>query len=181
MSQTPKTPPNHIVRYIVEHQVALGTALAAYGAFFLACVVMGDWTPADWGVDVVNLPLTSIQPLLPRSFISPFFFVTSLPALLSGAVLLCNSCMHDLRHGLTDQSQIAAVLLAVFGFSYIVVGAWPLQAVDDTLWDWKIQTMNYGVGFAWLLTTLSLVALTVGCAALLAHSRAYRRGQPARF
>ena len=180
MSQTPKKP-NQISSYVAEHQVALGTVLAAYGAFFLACVVMGHWTPVDWGLDVVDLPLTYIQPLLPRSFISPFFFVTSLPSLLSGAVLLCKSCIHDLRHGLTEQSQIAAVLLVVFGFSYVVVGAWPLQPVVNTLWDWKIQTMNYGVGFAWLLTGLSLAALAVGCAALLAHSREYRRGQTARF
>ena len=180
MNQTPKTS-NRVVSYAAEHRVAVGMVLAAYGAFFLACVVMGDWTPTDWGVDVVDLPLTNIQPLLPRSFISPFFFVTSLPALLFGAALLCYSCIHDLCFGLTEQSQYAGLLLVVFGFSYIVVGAWPLQPVVETLWDWKIQTMSYGVGFAWLLTGLSLVALAVGCAALLAHSKEYHRGQTARF
>jgi len=180
MSQNQK-PPNQIASYVAKHQVALGTLLAAYGAFFLASVVMGGWIPTDWGKDIFEVPLPAIVPLLPRSFISPFFFVTSLPALLSGAALLCHRCIHDLRNGLTQQSQYAALLLVVFGFSYVVIGAWPLQAVDDKLWDWKIQTMNYGAGFAWLLTGLSLIALAVGFTALLAHRRAYRRGQGERF
>lgn len=180
MTQTQKSL-SRIVRYVSEHKVPLGTVFAAYGAFFLASVVMGGWTPTDWGKDVFEFPLTAIMPLISRSFISPFFFVSSLPALLFGAGLLYYSCIYDLRHGLTEQSQYAAVFLVVFGFSYIVVGAWPLQAVDEKLWDWKIQTMSYGSGFAWLLTVLSLAALAIGCAALLAHSRAYRRGQVAHF
>jgi hypothetical protein len=176
MNQTQNLVFNRLAIAIEKQEVWFGAAFAAYGAFFLVCVVMGGWIPSDWGKDVFLFPESAIRPLIPRSFISPFFFLTSLPALLAGAALLCDSCIRALRFGLTSQSQIAAVLMVAFGFAYVVAGAWPLQPVTDMLWDWQSQTMSYGAGFAWLLTGLSVVVLAVGCVTLWAHSKAYRRG-----
>ncbi len=177
MSQFQKIHTNQIVRYVLEHQFSLGTILAAYGAFFLASVIMGGWTPADWGRDVFTFPPAAIHSLMPRSFITPLFFITSFPSLLIGAALLCDICISALRFGLTAQSQYAAVLLVVFGFAYLVVGAWPLQPVADMPWDWQTQIMGYGVFFAWLLTLLGVFVLAVGGVSLWAHSRAYHRGR----
>jgi hypothetical protein len=180
MSQT-QTATNRLVRYVVNHQVSLGILLAAYGAFYLASVIMGGWTLSDWGRDVFTVPPSTIHAVMPRSFISPIFFVTSLPTLIVGAILLCDSCIGAIRFGLTVESQYAAVLLVVFGFAYLVVGAWPLQTVVDMPWVWQKQIISYGTFFAWMLYLLGVVVLAVGGASLWAHSREYRRGQTGLF
>jgi hypothetical protein len=180
MSQT-KTAPNPIAKYIRTHQVSLGTLLAAYGAFCLASVIMGGWTPQDWGKDVFTYPHTAIQAVMPRSFISPIFFVTSLPTLFVGAGLLCDCCVGAVRRGLTVRSRYAGVLLAVFGFSYLVVGAWPLQNVVDMPWGWQKQIMDFGAVFAWVLYLLGVLVLVVGGVCLWAHSRSFGRRESGGF
>jgi hypothetical protein len=180
MSQT-QTSTNRIIRYIVNHQVSLGILLAAYGAFYLASVIMGGWTVFDWGKDVFTFPHSAVHAFMPRSFISPFFFVSSLPTLLIGAALLCDSCIDAIRFGLTVESQYAAVLLVVFGFAYLVVGAWPLQMVIDMPWVWQKQIMSYSSFFAWMLYLLGIIVFVVGSVSLWAHSKKYHRGQTEPF
>ncbi|MGD6805428.1 MAG: hypothetical protein ACQCN4_00495 [Candidatus Bathyarchaeia archaeon] len=178
MCPRPNSAADKISIYIRRHEASLGTLLSAYGAFFLTAVILGGWTWTDWGVDVFTFPQTAIQPLMPRSFISPFFFVTSFPALLIGVVLMCDCSIRGLRFGLTATSQYIAVLLSVFGFSYLVIGAWPLQVPIDMPWEWQKQIMSYGAFFAWLLYGLGFVVFAVGGVSLFVHSRAYRRRHP---
>ncbi len=169
---------NRVVVYVQSHKVSLGLLLAAYGAFFLALVIISDWTFADWGKDIPDLPQMAIQPLLPRSFIAPFFFVTSFPTLLIGTMMLCVYSLRGLFSGAVDDKEHVAVLLAASGFAYVVVGAWPLQNVVDLPWEWQKQIMNYGAAFAWLLYLLGVVVLAVGGFSLYVHSRAYHRKHP---
>jgi len=178
MNQNRPLPLNRITRYVMTHEASLGTLLAAYGAFYLAAVIMGGWTWADWGMDVFTFPHTAIQPVMPRGFISPIFFVTSLPAMLIGIALLCDYCVREIRFGLTVVGERVAILLTVFGFAYVVVGAWPLQAVVDMPWEWQKQIMGYGLGFAWGLYLLGLLVLAIGGVSLFLHSREYRRRHP---
>ncbi|MDR1993814.1 MAG: hypothetical protein LBQ98_10070 [Nitrososphaerota archaeon] len=166
-----------IASYIADHRLSLGLFLAAYGAFYLSAVILGGWTFFDWGKDIFNVAPFATQALIPRSAISPIFFVTSLPALLVGVILLCDVTIRGLRP-LTAKSQYAAFVLTVFGFAYVVVGAWPLQNKVDFAWEWQKQIMNYGLPFTWMLYLVSLFVFVVGVISLYVHSKAYRQRYP---
>ena len=169
---------NSTNNYLVNHEASLGTLLAAYGAFYLTTVIMGGWTTADWGRDVFIFSNTAIQPVMPSSFISPLFFVTSIPTLLIGIFMLCDYSIRSIRFGLTVDSKRVSLLLAAFGLAYITVGAWPLQAVVNMPWDWQKQIMSYGPVFAWGLYLLGAVVLAVGGVSLYVHSRDFYRRNP---
>jgi len=76
---------------------------------------------------------------------------------------------------MTVYSEHVAILLTTFGFSYQVVGAWPLGNAVDFPWQWQKQIMSYGPFFVWVFYLLSLVALGIGAFSLYVHSREYHR------
>jgi hypothetical protein len=160
--------------YLSSHEVSLGVFLASYGVFYLAAIIMGGWTLTVWGKDTFDAPVSAVQSLIPRSYISPLFFVTSLPALIIGATMLCAISVRELRSGSAVDEHIALVLTA-FGFAYQIVGAWPLQSVVDLPWQWQKQIMSFGPVFGWGLCVLSWVVLAVGGVSLYVHSRNYPR------
>ncbi|MCW3984021.1 MAG: hypothetical protein NWE96_08500 [Candidatus Bathyarchaeota archaeon] len=163
-----------ITDYVKRHEVSLGLFLASYGVFYLAVVIMGGWSLSDWGKDTFDAPAAAVQALIPRSYIAPLFFVTSLPALIIGATMLCVISVRALRAGSAVDKHIAIVLTA-FGFGYQIVGAWPLQNVVDLPWQWQKQIMSFGPVFAWGLYVLSWIVLAVGAVSLYVHSKDYRR------
>jgi hypothetical protein len=169
---------NRIASYVKNHWVSLGVLLAAYGVFYLLVVISTGWSPVDWGKDVVQCAPSSVSSLIPRSYVSPIFFVTSLPALIIGSVMLCVYSLRALRFGLTDDSERVAVLLVVFSFAYQVLGAWPLQNAANFPWEWQKQIMSYGPIFAWALYLISVVLLAVGGVTLFVHSRDYHKKHP---
>lgn len=175
MSQNRTAPINRIRGYIENHWISLGLFLAAYGSFYIAVVIMSGWTISAWGKDVFDILPSAIYALLPRSLISPIFFITSLPALLLGILMLCAYSIQALRSGLTVNSEHVAILLTVFGFAYQIIGAWPLGKASDFPWEWQKQIVSYGWSFAWMLYLLSLLALVIGVVLLFVHSRAYHR------
>jgi hypothetical protein len=168
---------HRVTSYIVARRLSLGLLLAAYGVFYLSAVITGGWTPVDWGKNTFAIAPFAVQALISHNAISPIFFATSLPALLVGAILLCKDSIGGLR-SLTSESQYVAILLTIFGFVYVVVGAWPLQNRVDFPWEWQKQIIDYGLFFAWMLYALSLVVLTIGVISLYVHSRDYRRRHP---
>jgi hypothetical protein len=167
-----------IKNYVKIHLVSLGVLLAAYGAFYLLVVICTGWSPTDWGKDVVQCAPSAVTSLIPRSYVSPIFFVTSLPALIIGSIMLCLYSLRALRLGLTGNSELVAVILIVFGFTYQVVGAWPLGVMSNFPWEWQKQIMTYGFLFTWLLYALSLVTLIIGAISLYMHSREYHKRHP---
>jgi hypothetical protein len=169
---------NRIASYVKNHWVSLGVLLAAYGTFYLLVVISTGWSPTDWGKDVVQCAPSAVPSLIPRSYVSPIFFVTSLPALIIGSIMLCIYSLHALRFGLTVDSERIAVLLVVFGFAYQVLGAWPLGVMANFPWEWQKQIMSYGPIFAWALYLISVVVLAVGGVTLVVHSRDYHKKHP---
>ncbi len=173
MSPTYSSLTKRAADYVRNHQLSLAIFLAAFGVFYLAVVIMGGWSPSDWGKDIFDCPPWATHSLLPRSSISPIFFLTSLPMLLIGAAMLCVMSIKKLRLGAAID-QYVAIALVVFGFGYLVVGAWPLQTVVDMPWTWQKQIMSFGAGFGWMLYTLGVVVLLIGAASLYVHSRDMR-------
>ena len=92
--------------------------------------------------------------------------------------MLCLYSLRTLRFGLTGNSELVAVMLIVFGFTYQVVGAWPLGVMTTFPWEWQKQIMNYGLLFTWILYALSLVTLVIGGISLYVHSRDYHKRHP---
>jgi hypothetical protein len=170
-----------VSNYVKSHKVSLALFLAAYGAFYLSSVILSGWTLADWGKDLTSYPPSSISALMPRSVIDPLFFVTSFPALIIGAVMLCAYSIRGINPAAVDDREHVAILLTVFGFAYQVIGAWPLGGKIDFPWEWQKQIVSNGTIFAWTLYVLSLSVLVVGGISLYIHSRIYHQKHPEMF
>jgi len=164
-----------ITECVKSQAASLGLFLAVYGAFYLFTVMLTGWSIFDWGKDVTLYPPSAVNTILPRNFINPIFFVTSFPALIGGAAMLC---LYSVR-GITPQAptpskQYAAIVLTVFGFTYIVIGDWPLK-LPEFPWLWQTQIAANGPVFAWTLYLLSIAALIVGAFSLYKHSLIYHQ------
>jgi hypothetical protein len=166
---------NRISNYVTNHKVSLGLFLASYGVFYLTSVLLSFWTIFDWGKDITDYPPSTVNTVLPRSFIDPIFFVTSFPALIVGAVMLCNYCLRGITSEAPDDKQYVAILLTAFGFTYQVIGAWPLGKFVDFPWQWQKQIILNGSIFAWILYLLSLAVLFVGVVSLYKQSLIYHK------
>jgi hypothetical protein len=173
-----QTIPQCIKNYIKNHSASLGTFLAAYGTFYLYSVIRTGWVPSDGFSQAHRLESLALYPPVLNPCIIPAFFYTSLPALLLGTAILCVYSVKVLQSNFTANSEYVAILLTVFGFAYIVLGAWPLQAAIDFPWDWQKQIIEYGAGFAWGLYVLSVVVFSVGAFSLFMHSRDYSKRHP---
>lgn len=174
MKQNITTQVNNLKNYVKLHKLSLSIILVAYGAFYLISVIMSYWTPLDWINYISEVPQTVVTPLIPPNILNPFFFVTSLPALLIGAVSLCLYNIYEIKTKENYNTEHIALLLTSFGFTYVVVGAWPLGNPVGFPWDWQRQIISYGPLFSWLLYCLSLLVLVVGIISLYVHSRKYR-------
>jgi hypothetical protein len=168
---------NKVSSYLRSHRVSLGIFLAAYGVFYLSLVLLSFWTLADWDKNP-GYPPTLIHALLPRSFIALMFFVTSFPALIAGAVMLSIYSLREINSEAPKDKQYVAILLTALGFTYQVIGAWPLGNSTDFPWEWQKQIVNNGFIFAWTLYVLSFIVLVVGGVSMYHHSRIYHRKHP---
>jgi len=116
-----------------------------------------------------------INPMLPHSFINPIFFVTSFPALIVGATILCLYSLQGIRLEASIDKKYVAILLTAFGFIYQVIGAWPLGNPADFPWEWQKQIVRNGALFAWTLYCLSLAILLVGGISMYKHSKLFHQ------
>jgi hypothetical protein len=163
-----------IIEYVRNHEASLGLFLAVYGVFYLFTVMLSGWTILDWGKDMTIYPPSAVNTILPRSFINPAFFVTTFPALIIGAAMLCNYSVHGITPQAAASKLYAAIVLTVFGFTYIVIGDWPLRLAEFP-WLWQTRIAANGPVFAWILYLLSLAALVVGTFSLYKHSLIYHQ------
>ena len=172
--------PTYIYRisnYVKSHQASVALFLAAYGAIYLSSVILSGWIIADWGKDITNYPPFAVNTLLPRSFIDPIFFVTSFPALIIGAVMLCSYSINGINPKGSDNKQYVAILLTAFGFTYQVIGAWPMEHPKDFPWQWQKQIAMNGPVFTWTIYLVSIVVLLIGVISLYKHSKIYQQKQ----
>jgi len=72
---------------------------------------------------------------------------------------------------------VPGILLAGFGFTYQVLGAWILWNQDYPFW-WQTEIAKQGCLPMWILFVLSLSALVSGCILLYQDSIDYRKRHP---
>jgi hypothetical protein len=164
--------------YVYRHKVSLGLFFASYGVFYLYAVIMSGWTIADFGQDTTTYAPFEINGWIPRSAIAPIFFSTALPALIIGAVLLVVYCIRGLTPQSVENRERVGIILTAFGFSYIVLGAWPLGKQLDFPWDWQKEIFSYGYVFTWGLYLLGITVLAVGAVSVYRCSVFYHRQHP---
>ena len=177
-SQRQTSYPNRVSRYAISHWVSLGLFLSAYGTLYLSSVILNRQAIAYWEKAVAIYSPSSISPLLPRSLLDPLFYVTSFPALIIGAAMLCSYSIRGIRSDGDKVKQYVAILLTAFGFTYQVIGAWPLQHQIDFPWQWQKQIVSFGSYFTWSLYILSLIVLSTGVVSLYKHSVIYHLNHP---
>ena len=161
--------------YVKSHLASLGTLLTVSGGFYLYSVIRTGWVPTDGISKVQGLTSLALEAPILNPYMILAFFVTSLPVFLSSYHAFYYT-MNVLRNGLTVDSEHVAILLTAMGFSYQVLGAWPLQEAANFPWTWQKQIMDYGSIFAlaavYLLSivmlfggsvTLSIVERIIGC------------------
>ncbi len=156
----------------------MGLFLASYGVFYLSVVIMSGWTLGDWGKDATTYGPFEINGWLPRSAIAPIFFATALPSLLFGATLLTTYCLKGLAAQSVEDRERVGIILTTFGFSYIVLGAWPLEKQLDFPWNWQKEIFSYGAVFTWGLYLLGITVLAVGAVSVYRCSVFYHRQHP---
>ena len=95
-------------------------------------------------------------------------------ASLVGTVILCVYSLKDIQPGRIDNKEHVAVLIAALGFTYQVIGAWPLWS-SDYPWPWQQEIAKYGNLLVLPLFAVSLLALITGGASLYIHSRIWHQ------
>jgi hypothetical protein len=76
-----------------------------------------------------------------------------------------------------DNKEHAAILVTALGFTYQVIGAWPLWN-QQYPWPWQQEIANYGNLLVFPLFIGSLLALIIGAASLYIHSKIYHEKHP---
>jgi len=166
---------NRLSSYAKSHWVSLGLFLSVYGAVYLSSVILNRHITADWEKAIAIYSPTSVSPLLPRSLLDPLFFATSFPAIIIGLSLLCSYSIRGTESKIDANKQYIAILLTVLGFTYQVIGAWPLQHQTDFPWLWQKQIVSFGPIFTWALYISSLTTLVIGAFSLYKNSLVYHQ------
>ncbi len=167
-----------VSHYVKGHKASLGLFLAAYGAFYLSSVLLSGWSLTDWSKDITSYPPSSINTLLPRSFINLIYFFTSFPSLIIGSAMLCLYSIRGISLEDTDNKKYIAMILTAFGFTYQVIGVWPLGNLTGFPWEWQKSIVGNGLVLTWALYLLSLIVLVVGGISLYLQSRIYHQKHP---
>ena len=167
-----------IFNRLKAHKVALGLSLAGYGMFYLSSVILSGWTLSDWGNNIVTYLPFPANSVPSSSLLNPLFFITSLPTLVIGTVILSIYSMFKIKPGAVDDKERVAMVLTVFGIAYQLIGAWPLGIKSIFPWEWQKQIIGFGTIFAWTLTVLSLSALVAGGVSLYTHSKIHHQKHP---
>jgi hypothetical protein len=111
--------------------------------------------------------------VLQWSLVIPVLFAVT----LVGTLILCAYSMKGIQPQEGDHKEQVAILLAALGFTYQVIGAWPLWN-QPYPWQWQQEIARYGNLLVFPLFAGSLLALIVGAASLYIHSKIWHQNHP---
>jgi hypothetical protein len=155
-----------MVKFVKNHQLSIGLLLIFFGVADLWFIMPNIWSSAaNWQGFYVLMP--------EWSFTVPILFIIS----LIGTMKLCVYSIRDIRPERIDYKEHAAIVVTALGFTYQVIGAWPLwdQAYP---WPWQKEIAGYGNFLVLPLFIGSLLALVIGAASLYLHSKIYHEKHP---
>jgi hypothetical protein len=154
-------------KFANNYQLKIGLALIFFGIADLWFVIpnmyaglQGDWH-IEWRFFYFYMP--------EWIFTIPFFLILS----LIGTLMLSAYCLRNIQPESFDHKREAAILVIALGFTYQVIGAWPLWN-QYYPWPWQAEIARYGNVLVFSLFIGSLVALLMGAASLYVHSKFLR-------
>jgi hypothetical protein len=171
-----------------NHHLSIGIFLALFGIFVFGWVFFDSWTRIPFlqvliGAAFNQLPVKAevLAPMPLGGLFGFTLFALSLFALIISAIILTVNIKEEAAtkpnqtSGLTKKTAeklALSILLTAFGFTYQVIGAWPMWTQSYT-WDWQAQTALAGGFLVWLLFSISLFALAAGGVSLYQESKRY--------
>jgi len=93
---------------------------------------------------------------------------------LIGTVVLCVYSIRGIQPQKIDNKEHVAILLSALGFTYLVIGAWPLWN-QPYPWLWQQEIARYGNLLVLPLFGVSLLALVIGGVSLYIHSKIWHQ------
>ena len=164
----------NVAIFVKRHQLATGLLLVFFSVADLWLIMphlyaglRGDW-PVNWGFFYFYIPFYMSE----WTFTVPILLFMS----LVGTLMLSVYCVSGIKPESVDHKKEAAVLVTALGFTYQVIGAWPLWN-QLYAWPWQAEIARYG---NWLVLPLfigSFCALIMGAASLYKYSKKYRETQ----
>jgi len=147
-----------------HHEFSIGLLMVFFGVADL-CFVMPTMYAGligDWHVDLRSLNL--YKPFW--SFTIPLLLIMT----LIGTLILSFYCIRGIQKEKIGNKQNAAILVTALGFTYQVIGAWPLWN-QWYPWQWQAEIARYGNWLVFPLFIGSLISLIVGAISLYIHSK----------
>ncbi len=118
-----------MVESVKQHQFSIGLLLVFFGVADLWFVMpnmyaglVGDWH-VDWRFFYFYMP--------EWIFTVPILLIMT----LVGTLILSVYCIRGIQPGSVDNKQNAAILVTALGFTYQVIGAWPLWNQGTLAWQ----------------------------------------------
>jgi len=153
-----------------SHQLIIGLMLVFFGVsdlWFILPNLYGRLPDlyVNWRVVYFFMPQWTIT--------IPILFILS----LIGTLMLTAYCIRDIQPARLDHKEQAAMLVMALGFTYQIIGAWPLWS-QRYPWPWQQQIADYGNLLVLPLFIGSLFALIIGAVSLYKHSRIWHEKHP---
>jgi uncharacterized membrane protein len=148
-----------MAKFLKSHHSLIGLLLLFFGVASLSLIMPNIWnSEGQWQGFYILMPQWR--------FTVPALLVTS----LIGTLIVCFYVAGNLQSQKVDNREYVAMLLTALGFTYQVIGAWPLwnQAYP---WPWQKEIAGYGNLLVLPLFACSLLALVIGAASLYVHSK----------
>ena len=156
-----------VVSFVKRHQLIIGLLLVFFGVsdlWFILPNVYGTFPGyyVNW---------ETFYPYMPEWPVTiPILLVMT----LIGTLMLTVYCIRDIQPARVDNKEDTAILVTALGFTYQVVGAWPLWK-QQYPFPWQQQIANYGNLLVLPLFAGSLLALIIGALSLYIHSGIYHQ------
>jgi hypothetical protein len=162
---------NMMADSVKRHQFSIGLLLVFFGVADLWFVMPNMYAGlvGDWHVDWRSLNLYKPQ----WSFAVPLLLIMT----LIGTLMLSLYCIRRIQQETVGNKQNAAILITTLGFTYQVIGAWPIWN-QWYPWQWQAEIAQYGNWLVFLLFIGSLLAMIIGAVSLYLQSKIWHEKQP---
>jgi len=163
-------PVYQMANFVKNHQLIIGLLLDFFGVSDLWFVM-----PNLYGtLPNSNVNWRGFYFFMPEwTFTVPILLIIT----LIGTLMLSVYSIRGIQPERVDNKEHAAILVTALGFTYQVIGAWPLWN-QQYPWPWQQEIATYANFLVFPLFIGSLLALIIGAASLYIHSKIYHEKHP---